>query len=811
MDPKNAPRGREKHVSGQGKGVYKRGEGLGSGPVGSSDGYSGRKESGSGSGPRRSSGGGMKLSLPVIVIAIIMFLMRGGLGGMMGGSDTSTQTQTSYGTGGTGSYGSFYDNSYSSSSSSSQSGQSSYQTGTWSSGTSGNTGELDTQVVSGAREKYTQIAGNGSDTVTIMVYMCGTDLESRSGMATADLQEMASASIGSNVNLLVYTGGCKSWRNNIISSSVNQVYQVRDGGLALLVRDDGKKPMTDPATLSAYIKWCAKNFPANRNMLIFWDHGGGSVSGYGYDEKYASRGAMSLAGINTALKEAGVKFDFVGYDCCLMGTAENALMLDKYADYMIASEETEPGIGWYYKDWLTQLSKNTSMPTVEIGKSIIDGFTAACAAKCRGQGTTLSMVDLAEFSATVPDKMTKFAQSISTMLKNKEYQTVSSARNGAREFAASTRIDQVDLVNLAENMGNSEGKELAKAIRGAVKYNRTSTRMTNAYGVSIYFPYKRTSYVDSAVRTYNEIGMDSSYSNCIREFASMEVSGQVSTGGSYNSPLGSLLGGGMSSMDQDAISQLLGSFLGGDMSMLEGLSGFSSSSSDFLSFGRSVMPQDELVQYLADNHLDTSKLSWTKDGDRYLLTLSEDDWKLVNSLDLNAFYDDGKGYIDLGLDNIYQFDDDGNLVADTEGTWIAINGQAVPYYHQDTVDDGETYAITGRVPVLVNGERAELILVFDSETPGGYVAGVNYQYMNGETDTVSKNLDTLSDGDEIDFLCDYYTYEGDYQDSYKMGDPLTVDGELTISDVILDKDKFCLTYRLTDIYNQEYWTESITQ
>ncbi len=32
--------------------------------------------------------------------------------------------------------------------------------------------------------------GGGKDTVTIMVYMCGTDLESRSGMGTADLQEM---------------------------------------------------------------------------------------------------------------------------------------------------------------------------------------------------------------------------------------------------------------------------------------------------------------------------------------------------------------------------------------------------------------------------------------------------------------------------------------------------------------------------------------------------------------------------------------------------------------------------------------------
>ncbi len=39
--------------------------------------------------------------------------------------------------------------------------------------------------------------------------------------------------------------------------------------------------MTDPGTLAGYIRWCAENYPASRYELILWDHGGGSVSGYG--------------------------------------------------------------------------------------------------------------------------------------------------------------------------------------------------------------------------------------------------------------------------------------------------------------------------------------------------------------------------------------------------------------------------------------------------------------------------------------------------------------------------------------------------
>ncbi|MBR6315638.1 MAG: peptidase C11, partial [Lachnospiraceae bacterium] len=160
----------------------------------------------------------------------------------------------------------------------------------WQDGSS-NTGNLNRTVDAAAREKRTVIKGNGTDTVTIMVYMCGTDLESKSSMASNDLAEMCNANLSDNVNIIVYTGGCKSWHTQGISAQTNQIYRVKKGGLERLVDDDGAKRMTDPNTLSSFIQFCNKNFPADRMDLIFWDHGGGSLSGYGYDEKYASRGS----------------------------------------------------------------------------------------------------------------------------------------------------------------------------------------------------------------------------------------------------------------------------------------------------------------------------------------------------------------------------------------------------------------------------------------------------------------------------------------------------------------------------------------
>ena len=785
------PRGRQKNISGAGKGINRRGSGLGTGPVGMPGGYDERPGRGSGlGGPMRSSGGGSILSKLIIVI-IFIIAAKSGLGGFLsGGSSSVLEDFMGDPSGGYGStLTSVFDNL----------GGGSVSNG-WDNGT--NTGTLDTSVDNKAREKYTDIIGNGQDEVTLMIYLCGTDLESRSKMATSDLQEMIGANISDNVNVLVYTGGCKQWQNNAFSSDKNQIWKVTSKGVTCLEKNMGNVSMTDEDTLSTFIKWCAKKYPANRNMLVMWDHGSGSVKGFGYDEKFASSGSMNLAEIDKALTDGGVKFDFLGFDACLMATAETALMLTEHADYMIASEETEPGIGWYYTNWLTDLSKNTSISTLELGKRIIDDFVNTCASKCAGQATTLSIVDLAEYEATVPEALKEFSADTCELIQNEEYAIVSNARSGAREFGSSSKLDQVDLVHLAKNMNTKEGNALAEALLGTVKYNRTSSNMTNAYGLAIYFPFRKATMVDDAVETYKEIGMDQDYMRCIQEFASMEVAGQAASGGT-TTPIPSLTGG-YSASSSDMITQLLGSFLSGNVSSISGLS---SSNTGFLT--NSSLSEEMLSNYFRLNSFDDSYLTWEESYNGYVVSMPEQEWQLVQSLQANLFFDDGTGYIDMGLDNVYEFDEEGNLLAPEECTWIAINDQPVAYYHMSTVDDGADYSITGRVPVLYNGDRAELILEFTDENPYGSVVGVRRVYVNGETDTVAKTMDTVKDGDVIDFVCDYYTYDGEYQDSYMLGEQMVVDGELVICDVYVDETRANYTYQFTDIYNQTYWTEPV--
>ena len=126
------------------------------------------------------------------------------------------------------------------------------------------------------------------------------------------------------------------------------------------------------------------------------------------------------------------------------------------------------------------------------------------------------------------------------------------------------------------------------------------------------------------------------------------------------------------------------------------------------------------------------------------------------------------------------------------------------YYHLSTAEEGDHYTITGYVPVLLNGERMDLILIFNDENPYGYIAGARPVYE--DTEAVARGLADVNVGDTLDFLCDYYSYDGVYQDSYKLGDQQVVKEDMQISNTRIDKSKLLVLYRFTDLYNQQYWT-----
>lgn len=217
---------------------------------------------------------------------------------------------------------------------------------------------------------------------TLLVYMCGSSLESRNGAATDDISELLRADIPDKVNIVIETGGAWKWKNYGISYDKIQRYKVSDGELALL-EETRLSSMGDAETLRSFIDWGTETFPAERTALILWDHGGGFLGGVCMDELY--RGDwLTISELDEALSDSKFdgKFSFIGFDCCLMANYETALIVSKYTDVMIASEDDEPVDGWNYQAVAEAIGKTDFYDTVlsDFAKSTPD--------------YTLSVVDL---------------------------------------------------------------------------------------------------------------------------------------------------------------------------------------------------------------------------------------------------------------------------------------------------------------------------------------------------------------------------------------------------------------------------------
>ena len=167
---------------------------------------------------------------------------------------------------------------------------------------------------------------------TLLIYMCGSDLESRRGYASDNIADMLEAQLPHNVNVVIQTGGANSWQREEISASEIGRYEVRHGKL---IKKDTQPlaSMGDAETLASFLLYAEENYPAEQTSLILWDHGGGSVDGVCRDELFGDY--LTLFELSAALAKAQMHFSFIGFDACLMATYETAHAVQDYAHYLI--------------------------------------------------------------------------------------------------------------------------------------------------------------------------------------------------------------------------------------------------------------------------------------------------------------------------------------------------------------------------------------------------------------------------------------------------------------------------------------------
>ena len=239
---------------------------------------------------------------------------------------------------------------------------------------------------------------------TLMVWMAGdNNLES---FGTKDLLEMKRVGSTDDVDVLV--------QFDRQSDDRTRRYHVKAGGAIDddVVEELGETNSGDPAVAVDFFRWGMQRCPSERVLTVLWNHGsgvddtdiyaratrgGGAARGPAQPVRAAvrtvaasrHRRALFSTTIDAALsdraiafddtsrdfldtlelkrvlleasREAGRAIDLVGFDACLMNMVEIAHQLRGTTDFIVGSEDIEPGDGWPYDRVLEALNANPSM------------------------------------------------------------------------------------------------------------------------------------------------------------------------------------------------------------------------------------------------------------------------------------------------------------------------------------------------------------------------------------------------------------------------------------------------------------------
>ena len=336
---------------------------------------------------------------------------------------------------------------------------------------------------------------------TILLYLCGTDLESDGGQASLDIKEIMQSGVGGSpdIDFVIATGGSHEWQRYNISSDTIQYYHIGSGRPELL-RDAGAYSMGSPEALSDFIRFGMDNYPARRYALILWDHGGGPVYGMCTDETSYGDSLM-LDELNKALTDGlrGQRLDIIAYDACLMNCVDSAIFSAGFADYMVSSQELVNGTGFDYDVWLRQLITNPRMSSADLAIAIATSYVDENSRLSYQSTATMSVIDLNR-AADLHMAVDRFGTALSALLDN-NLATIVRLRSGMSsfgEFSDSDASDLVDIMTMCDTYSALlpyECAYLKQAATQAILYNATTSDLAGqASGLSYFLPYTTVRY-----------------------------------------------------------------------------------------------------------------------------------------------------------------------------------------------------------------------------------------------------------------------------------------------------------------------------
>ena len=334
----------------------------------------------------------------------------------------------------------------------------------------------------------------------LMIYMCGSDLESYYGFASKNLEEIASAVFEENNGVIVQTGGSKSWTDPSVSAYATSRIYFGSGGREVVYEGPAVN-MGSGDSLKDFVTFCEQKYPERDKSLILWDHGGTALKGVCFDENF-DNDSLTMSELSEALSGTE-KLEFLGFDACLMGSVEVLAKVKNFADYIVFSQEIEPGEGWNYR---TLCSQYGTVDTRTFLNHLLASYFAKYENSAKSGLITLSYV-CTEYADALLKAFDEFFVELSSVVEEKGLLASVKASEFAYSFGGRTQkeeytnhIDLLGYLNAMTLLPEAVQKvktALSDCVGGAVN----GVLKENAGGLSFYYPY---SYKASELQNYRE-------------------------------------------------------------------------------------------------------------------------------------------------------------------------------------------------------------------------------------------------------------------------------------------------------------------
>ncbi len=299
--------------------------------------------------------------------------------------------------------------------------------------------------------------------------------------------------------------------------------------------------MGDPKELVRFARFLKDRYPAKHYCICIWNHGTGwrsrsdrknppVVKGISYD--FTSGNNISTNQLGAAMKEIrgilGKNLDILAFDACLMQTVEVAYACHESVDFIVGSEETEPGTGAPYDDILKTLTPTTSPE--EFSRQWVKTFVRTYIEEPEaGNDTAQSAIRCSEIPHLV-----QAMEALSGALSSSDARNqADAARRGVQTFAYA---DQIDLAHFCTRLvGSMEKQDSSPVVQACRKVLEVISRLVvesgtagptvaNARGIAVYFPG------DYALAPeYRDLGfaMDTGWDEMITSLKTARVAGRI--------------------------------------------------------------------------------------------------------------------------------------------------------------------------------------------------------------------------------------------------------------------------------------------